>query len=193
MEHLDGQRLKHRIAGRALSISSELLTTRPQIPLLSSTSLLQNGPMSVELRPAVDHDFEYCRGLYFVEIRWIIEELNLDRTAQETGFRQQWNPAEVRIIVLDGTDVGWLQAMTQNDELFVAQMFVDGSFQRRGIGTEVVKLLIGEANGLNLAVRLNVVKINPAQRLYERLGFRVTGEDDRKFYMKRDPDKSPDS
>jgi GNAT superfamily N-acetyltransferase len=78
--------------------------------------------------------------------------------------------------------------MPQNDEFFVAQMFVDGPFQRRGIGTEVVKRLIAEANSLNLAVRLNVVRINPARRLYERLGFQVTGEDDRKFYMKRDPD-----
>ena len=144
--------------------------------------------MLIELRPAGDHDFEYCRRLYFVEMKWIIEELNLDGTAQETGFRQQWNQTQIRIIVLDGIDVGWLQAMTQNDELFLAQMFVDGPFQRKGIGTEVVKLLIGEANDLNLAVRLNVAKINPAKRLYERLGFRVTGEDDRKFYMKRNPD-----
>jgi len=92
------------------------------------------------------------------------------------------------LIALDGTDVGWLQAITQDDELFLAQMFVDGPFQRRGIGTEVMKLLIGEANEFNRAVRLNVVRINPARRLCERLGFRVTHEDDRKLYMKRDPD-----
>jgi hypothetical protein len=33
-----------------------------------------------------------------------------------------------------------------------------------------------------------VVKINPALRLYERMGFRITHEDDRKLYMRRDPD-----
>jgi len=111
----------------------------------------------------------------------------LDRTAQETSFRQQWNPTQIRIIALDGTDVGWLQTI-QDDGLFVAQMVVDGPFQRRGIGTEVMKRLIGEATEFNRSVRLNVVRINPARRLYERLGFRVTHEDDRKFYMKRDPD-----
>lgn len=150
--------------------------------------MLQNRLMPIELRPALEHNFEYCRRLYFVEMRWIIEELHLDRTAQETSFRQQWNPTQVRMIALDGTDVGWLQAITQDDGLFVAQMFVDGPFQRRGIGTEVMERLIGEANEFNLAVRLNVVRINPARRLYERLGFRVTHEDDGKFYMKRDPD-----
>ena len=144
--------------------------------------------MPIEWRPALDRDFEYCRRLYFVEMRWIIEELNLDRTAQEASFRNQWNPAQVRMIVIDSADVGWLQTITRDDELFVAQMFVEGPFQRKGIGTEVMKRLISEANEFNLAVRLSVVRINPARRLYERLGFRVTHEDDRKFYMKRDPD-----
>src|SRR5215469_5326612 len=151
-------------------------------------SMLQNRPVPIELRAALDHDFEYCWQLYLGEMRWVIEELHLDRTAQETSFRQQWNSTQVRIIVLDGTDAGWVQTIREADELFVAQMFVDSPFQRRGIGTEVMKRLISEANAFNLAVRLNVIRINPARRLYERLGFRVTHEDDRKFYMKRDAD-----
>jgi GNAT superfamily N-acetyltransferase len=53
-------------------------------------------------------------------------------------------------------------------------MSVDGRFQSNGIGTEVMKRLISEATAFNLAVRLNVVRINPVRRLYERLGFRVT-------------------
>ncbi len=150
--------------------------------------MLQNRPVPIELRPAFDHDFEYCRRLYFGEMRWIIEELHLDRTAQETSFRQQWNSTQVRLIALDGTDVGWVQTITEDDELFVAQMFVDSRFQRKGIGTEVMRRLISEATACSLAVRLNVVRINPARRLYERLGFRVTHEDDRKYCMKRDAD-----
>jgi GNAT superfamily N-acetyltransferase len=151
-------------------------------------SMLQNRAVPIELRPALEHDFAYCRRLYFGEMRWMVEELRLDRTAQETSFRQQWNSTQVRIIVLDGADVGWVQTIREEDELFVAQMFVDSRFQRRGIGTEVMKRLISEATAFNLAVRLNVVRINPARRLYERLGFRVTHEDDRKFYMKRNAD-----
>lgn len=149
---------------------------------------LQNRPAPIELRPACGHDFEYCRRLYFDGMGWIIKQLHLDRIAQETGFRQQWNTAQVRIIVFDGSDVGWVQTATQDDELLLAQMFVETRFQRKGIGTQVLKRLISEATAFNLAVRVNVVRINPARRLYERLGFRVTHEDDRKFYMKRDVD-----
>ena len=38
----------------------------------------------------------------------------------------------------------------------------------------------------NAALTLGVVKIKPALRLYERLGFRTTHEDERKFYMRHD-------
>jgi ribosomal protein S18 acetylase RimI-like enzyme len=51
-----------------------------------------------------------------------------------------------------------------------------------------MKRLIGEATRAGQAVTLGVVKSNPAKRLYERLGFRVTHEDGRKFYMRREPD-----
>src|SRR5262249_17031621 len=147
----------------------------------------QNTPMRTTLRPALNQEFEYCKRLFFAEMEWIIEELHLDRAAQESGFKQQWDPAQVLIIVLDEAAVGWLQTIPRDDELFVAQIIVERPFQRRGIGTEVIKRLIGEAARLNQTVRLNVVKINPARRLYERLGFQVTHEDDRKVYMKLDP------
>ena len=139
--------------------------------------------MQMVLRPALQQDFDYCRRIYFAEMNWIIEELHLDPAAQQVSFQQQWDPTQVRIMVLDGADAGWLQTITQAHELFIAQMFVDRPLQRKGVGTEVIKRLIGEATQLNRTVRLNVVKINPVRRLYERLGFRVTHEDDRKFYM----------
>jgi GNAT superfamily N-acetyltransferase len=114
--------------------------------------------------------------------------LNLDRVAQSASFRQQWELSQVRIITVDGADVGWLQSTMREGSLFLAQLFVDSAFQRRGIGTEVMHRLIAEAAGTRQAVTLGVVKINPALRLYARMGFRITHEDDRKFYMRRDPD-----
>src|SRR5579863_10659484 len=44
-----------------------------------TVSMLQNRPVQIGLRPALEHDFEYCRRLYFAEMRWIIDELRLDR------------------------------------------------------------------------------------------------------------------
>jgi ribosomal protein S18 acetylase RimI-like enzyme len=50
---------------------------------------------------------------------------------------------------------------------------------------------IDEATCERKAVTLGVVKINPARRLYERLGFSVTREDHLKVHMRREPDRIP--
>jgi len=152
---------------------------------------VQRAVLPIALRPALAQDFDYCWRIYFAEMGWIIDRLGLNRTVQEVSFDEQWQAPQVHIIMLDGSDVGWLQTITQEAELFIAQLFVDHKFQRRGIGTAVMDRLIAEASRFDQAVRLSVVKINPAVRLYKRLGFQITDEDDRKFHMKRSPDNAP--
>jgi ribosomal protein S18 acetylase RimI-like enzyme len=143
--------------------------------------------MQITLRPALARDFDFCKRLYFSGMASIIDELKLDLEAQEARLRESWTPVQVRIIAVDGSDAGWLQTMTLGDDMFLAQLFVDSPFQRRGVGTEVMKRLIGEASRAGQGVCLAVAKINPALRLYQRLGFSVTEEDERKLYMRRAP------
>ena len=138
------------------------------------------------LRPAGAEDFDYCAGLYFEGMENIIKKLNLNMDAQPAGFRQRWDEAQVRITTLDWTDIGWFQSFVKEGALFLAQLFVDRALRGQGIGTAVVKALIEEAARADRALTLGVVKTNPALRLYERLGFHVTHEDERKFYMRRD-------
>ena len=144
--------------------------------------------MLIAMRPALNSDFDYCRCLYFGEMKWIIDELHLDLAAQENGFQQQWNPMQVRIITFDGTDVGWVQTIRQEEALFLGQIIIERRFQRRGIGTQIMRQLISDAAQIGLPLCLSVVKINPALRLYQRLGFHITHEDELKFYMKRNVD-----
>ena len=139
--------------------------------------------MRTTLRLARPEDFDYCARLYFDEIE---KQPDLNMDARVAGLRQRWDVTQVQIITLDGTDIGWLQSFVKDDALFVAQLFVDGALRRQGIGTEVVKGLIEEAARAGRAVTLGVVKTNPALRLYERLGFCTTDEDERKFYMRCD-------
>ena len=143
--------------------------------------------MQITLRKACPEDFDYCASLYFRGMDKIIRDLNLTMSAQVANFRQRWEVTQVRIVTLDGAAVGWLQTMQADGALFLAQLFVDTAFQRRGIGSEVVGHLIQEATAADQPVTLGVVKTNPACRLYERLGFRITHQDERKFYMRRDP------
>ena len=139
------------------------------------------------LRPAQPQDFAFCQRLYFECMGWIIQALKLDVTRHSESFTRQWRLTEVRIITVAGEDVGWLQTALVDDAVFLAQFYLDGRFQRQGIGGRVMHLLIEEATHAQKAVTLGVVKINPARRLYERLGFRVTHEDQHKVYMRREP------
>ena len=142
--------------------------------------------MRSNLRPAQPSDFDYCASLYFAGMETTIRELNLNLDAQVAGFRQRWDVTQVRIITIDGADIGWVQSFVNDGTLFLAQLFVDAPFQRRGIGTEVVNALIEDAARAGQVVTLGVVKTNPAQRLYKRVGFRITHNDSRKFYMRRE-------
>jgi ribosomal protein S18 acetylase RimI-like enzyme len=148
--------------------------------------MIEHFAQRTSLRPACPEDFEYCAHLYFEGMEKTIKELNLNMDAQIAGFRQRWDVTQVRIITRDGTDVGWLQSFAKDDALFLVQLFVAAALRRRGIGAEVVQALIEEAARAGRAMTLGVVKTNPALRLYQRLGFRTTHEDERKFYMRRD-------
>jgi ribosomal protein S18 acetylase RimI-like enzyme len=141
----------------------------------------------IALRKASAEDFDYCASLYFAAMKTTIKELMLSEPAQAANLRQRWNAVEVRMIVVDGKTVGWLQSRHEDGALFLGQLFIDAPFQRQGIGSKVLHDIIQEAAAANQAVTLGVVKINPARRLYERLGFRATHEDERKVYMRREP------
>lgn len=143
---------------------------------------------TVTFRQAQPQDFEFCRRLYFEGMGWIIERLQLDMKRQDESFVNQWKATEVRIIVVAGEDAGWLQVTQADDSFFLGQLYLEKLFQGQGIGSYVVQFLINKARQEQKAIALGVVKINPARRLYERLGFKITHEDQYKVYMRRESD-----
>ncbi len=144
--------------------------------------------MQIALRQAGSADFDYCAKLYFAAMETTIPDLNPDAQGHAARFRGRWDAAETRIITCDRADVGYLQAAVEADALLLKQLFVAVPLQRHGIGTQVLHRLIDEAARAGRAVTLGVVKANRALRLYRRLGFAVTQEDEREFYMRREPD-----
>ena len=79
----------------------------------------------IEFRAALTEDFDYCAALYFAAMGEIIRQLNLDMNAQVSNLSQQWKPEQVRIIILSGVEIGWLQTTTTEDALFLGQLFLD--------------------------------------------------------------------
>jgi ribosomal protein S18 acetylase RimI-like enzyme len=145
---------------------------------------------AIALRAAEPQDFAFCERLYFEGMAAIIDALKLDSARQHDGLVRQWRVSQVSIITVGGEDAGWLQTERSLDAIFLAQLYIAERFQRRGIGSAVITRLIDDAMRAGKAVTLGVVKINPALRLYERLGFRRTHEDQHKFYLQLAPSSS---
>ncbi len=140
----------------------------------------------ISFRPAHAQDFRFCAKLYFAWMGGAFQESDPEVAARVANLRERWEVTQVRIITRADADIGWLQSTIQDDAHFLVQLFIDTELRGQGIGTEVMHRIIEEARTAGRPVTLGVIKSNPALRLYGRLGFEITHEDDRKYYMRRD-------
>jgi GNAT superfamily N-acetyltransferase len=117
-------------------------------------------------------------------MREIIERLfGWDQRREEKSFARFFKLDEVRIITADGQDVGWIQEQISERNINLGSFYVAPRMQGRGIGTQVLRMLLERAASESKAITLAVIKINPARQFYEKHGFRTTHEDEHKFYM----------
>lgn len=143
------------------------------------------GTMTKELTymPAVESDMGYLLWLReqtmtpYLALAGIPtdEQTHLDR------IRYRWQNAQ--IISWQGTKVGLLKCMQDGEAIEVVQLQIAPDFQGKGIGKKVLEMVLAQACQHNKKVMLSVLKQNPALRLYERLGFEVTHQDDESYYL----------
>jgi ribosomal protein S18 acetylase RimI-like enzyme len=68
--------------------------------------------------------------------------------------------------------------------IFIRMIFLLPEFQGRGIGAELLQGEVARATEAGKQLHLKVIKINPAKKLYDRLGFVVVEEDDATYHMR---------
>ena len=64
------------------------------------------------------------------------------------------------------------------------QIQLEPEFQGHGLGTEILRSLQQSAQFAGAQLSLHVLKVSPALRLYERLGFNIVGEEDGMYAMR---------
>jgi GNAT superfamily N-acetyltransferase len=167
--------------GLIRSVLSQVSESRPGAP---GTRGKREHLMNISLREASDKDIVFARSVYFETMRWIIERLfGWDQARDEEKFAQFFKLDEARIIVANGQDAGWIAEQVDTASVNIGSFYVIPPMQSRGIGTRVLQMLIEEARSQSKAITLAVVKFNPAFRFYEKHGFRITSEDEYKFYL----------
>jgi len=106
---------------------------------------------------------------------------------QQTLFLERFEPAHLQIVIVDGHDVGILSVKQEPDTLILANLQILPDSQKQGLGTAIIRTLLWQASRQGVPVSLQVLKVNPARKLYERLGFTVTGETDTHYLMSTVP------
>lgn len=92
--------------------------------------------------------------------------------------------ADSLIIQVNNKGVGLIKLSKQSDKLHIRQFQILPLLQNKGIGSNVLTLIIQKAKAIKLPVTLNVILSNPAKKFYERHGFTVTGRNDLEYQMK---------
>jgi ribosomal protein S18 acetylase RimI-like enzyme len=98
---------------------------------------------------------------------------------------QAFSDADTLVIEADGVATGRLLLRRTPDELEVVDLAVLAERRGEGIGTAVLEAILATAQAERRKATLQVERGNTAFRLYERLGFVVTGQTERHFAMER--------
>ena len=91
------------------------------------------------------------------------------------------------MIVHGGTvlsDVGRISLTQHWRKIFLRDIELMSPERNRGVGTAIINAVLTLARNSDRYVELRVLRCNPAQRLYTRLGFRVIGDDGARLRMR---------
>lgn len=150
-----------------------------------------NDAVQITLRPECADDEAFLLELYASTRAEELAFANWDATTRTMFIKMQFNAmrhgyasrfphAQFSIILKHENPVGRIVINRTSDEIRLVDLALMPLYRRQGIGSKLLQSLLVEANQLGKPVRLQVLKTNPAARLYARLGFVPVGEDD--FY-----------
>jgi ribosomal protein S18 acetylase RimI-like enzyme len=154
--------------------------------------------MTISLRPFRSDDEEFLFRLYsgtriheIAAFGWPEAQqqafLRMQFGAQQRWYESAYAGAEHQIIEQDGVSIGRIMVLRQPPAATLVDIALLPEQRGRGIGGNLIRQLIGQCDQEKLPLRLQVAKGNPALRLYQRLGFIRTGEDQMYIQMERPP------
>jgi ribosomal protein S18 acetylase RimI-like enzyme len=142
----------------------------------------------VTIRPAVRSDFDFLFHLVCITMKdYIAATTGWDEVKEREIFTRyfDFSAYQISVIVLDGSDIGYLKIDHMEREIFLANLHVHPDYQNQGIGSRILKSLLGEAEQQGVSVSLKILKVNQAaRRLYERFGFSIE-EEAEDYYLMR--------
>jgi ribosomal protein S18 acetylase RimI-like enzyme len=141
----------------------------------------------LSLRPASEADSEFCYQVKRASLGpYVAQVWGWDEEFQRELHCRDFAGKQMDIVVYKGKEIGTLSLKIDAEYFYIAEISLLPEYQRRGIGSMLLQRTIEEANIAAVPVRLQALKVNPARRLYERFGFKINGETETHFLMRRD-------
>ena len=97
--------------------------------------------------------------------------------AQQQWYQATYSTAENQIIEKDHEPIGRMIVQREAGIWRLIDISLLPDHRGQGIGGELIRALIEQCGATGAVLQLQVVNTNPAQRLYARLGFIKTGQD----------------
>ncbi len=130
-------------------------------------------PLIFELRPSSPADLAFCWPIYREAMQPLTEALmQWNEVAQRRLVEQAVGQAGTSILKSESADVGWLQVEETRNAVQLRHLYLMAPMRNRGLGSAFLAWMKERADRKRKDLVLDVMTNNPAQRLYERLGFK---------------------
>jgi ribosomal protein S18 acetylase RimI-like enzyme len=103
----------------------------------------------------------------FVEMQYL---------AQSKSYAAAFPSALHQLVLLSHEPIGRIMTNDTDNKLHLVDISLLARYRNLGVGKHLIKELLNEASRNGKPVVLQVQKTNRARSLYERLGFRISGE-----------------
>lgn len=103
--------------------------------------------------------------------------LRIQFKAQQDQYRQNHPNLIYEVVVRKDEIMGQLISASADKEIHILDISLFPGFRNRGIGTRLLREMLGQATRQKKNVNLQVQVNNPARHLYQRLGFIDMGGD----------------
>ena len=143
---------------------------------------------TIELRPVRPDDDELLRRVFastreaeLTLVGWDAGQkdafLRMQFDAQRRHYSEHYAGASFQVVEVDGSPAGRLYVARWPEEIRVVDIALLPEYRNLGVGTVLLQRVLAEGEAEGRRVTVHVERLNPARRLYERLGF-SPGTDD---------------
>jgi GNAT superfamily N-acetyltransferase len=140
------------------------------------------GSSNITLRPVGVDDYDFLVEVYgstraeeMALVPWTTDQqqafIRSQFAAQQDHYANKYPAASHDIIVSENRRVGRLYVARLDQEIRIIDITLLPAERNGGIGSYLIKQLLGEANRAGKVTRIYVEEFNPSLRLFERLGF----------------------